>query len=296
MSSEGEITALIEQNKLGQATAELEILAEMEVSDAWVYEKLGDIYTLMNAGEAVISYQKSIRIEPSESVYKKLFTLLEEQKNSLKYRNVVREAEKKFPGITQSNEKIDTDETPSSENLKKHTALKSAEAYLKSRTIVDFISARETLEASLADNRFDVEIYEALVDLLLKKPMGWKSKQYISRFTEADEAPVLKRNYRKNLTYRQYNSDAYRYIENPLYDIDALVSRMNRGRGPSLSKYDTKWLADQYLRLAQSMLAQNPNNPSDMRDNAFTLLERGYELDRTNTAIKTLRNTYRTRR
>ena len=169
--------------------------------------------------------------------------------------------------------------------------------YLKKGEITDFYRAQNEYEDLTNANTYHRKGYEGLIELLLDKPKGFSPNQtmYKSYFPDTDNLYEPKRKYRKGRAYMRYDKLAYKYVENPYYEVDVLVNKAEKRFYRDHLKYDKEWLSRQYVTLSRVILVTHPSNPSSALDRALIFADRAYDLDPSNVEARNLCNTFRTR-
>ncbi len=169
--------------------------------------------------------------------------------------------------------------------------------YLKENEITDFYRAQAEYEKLINNDLYHRKGYEGLIELLLDKPKGLSPNQtmYKSYFTDTDDLYEIKRKYRTGRPYLRYDKLAYKYIDNPYYEIDIIVNKAEKRFYRDHLKYDKKWLSRQYVKLASAILATRPDNPSNDLDRALIFADRAFDLDLSSVEARNLRNTFRQR-
>lgn len=171
------------------------------------------------------------------------------------------------------------------------------ENYLKERKQEDFYAAQKAYKEILTQDFKNRDAYIHLIELLLSAPKGLSKGNgfYRSNLYDIELNYEPKREYRTKKAYPRYDANAYRFVENPLYEIDVLVNKAYKLFRNDPIRYDKKWLSEKYIQLAEAILATRPNNPSMELDRALILADRALDLDRGSITAKNLRNTFRAR-
>jgi tetratricopeptide (TPR) repeat protein len=170
-----------------------------------------------------------------------------------------------------------------------------AQSSIKGNNKADFYKAHDIYQEIINEYPREKKGYEDFIDLLLHIPVGWSTPKntYKSTFFDAENTYEPKRKYKKARPFMQYHGQAYRYIENPLFEVDVIVNKAYTRLRANTIKYDKKWLSKQYVELSKSILAMRPDNPSPLLDRALIYADRALDLDRSSIEAANLRNTFR---